>query len=369
MSIKVTLFRDFCEDQRISMEVYSDSLFDALQTYFSERCQVHEYRAQVPSRLGDGIWQMRLLRFGIYPWQARHQQGQINHIVDHGYGHLLYMLDPARTVVTVHDLIPLVRWCGGIPGLSRGRKPWLNLFSFNALRRARYLIADSENTRNDLIRFCHCSPEEITIVYPGVNPIFRPYSPVEKSRARQELGLPGDAAFNVLIMGSQIYKNQIGAVRAFVQLRQIFQRPLQLLKIGPPDAEWRDSINRFGLSEVVRCFEFIPGDKLPDLYNSVDCLLFPSLYEGFGWPPLEAMACGTPVVASNAASLPEVIGDAGLMCGPQDNRGLAEAMNAIFTNSQLRQDLIVRGLSHASQFTWERTARQTLEVYERVAKA
>lgn len=369
MSIKVTFFRDFCEDRRISMEVYADSLSRALQRYFSEHCQVCEYRARVPSRLGDGIWQMRLLRFGIYPWQARHQQGQINHIVDHGYGHLLYMLDTARTVVTVHDLIPLVRWCGGIPGISRGRKPWLNLFSFNALRRARYLIADSENTRNDLIRLCQCVPEKITVIYPGIDSIFRPYSPTEKSRARQVLGLPEDGALQVLIVGSQIYKNQTGAVRTFAQLRQVFQKPLRLVKIQAPDEEWRGAVHQFGLGETARCLGVIQRDKLPDLYNNVDCLLFPSLYEGFGWPPLEAMACGTPVVASNAASLPEVIGDAGLMCGPQDYRGLAEAMNAIFTNSQLRQDLIVRGLKHASQFTWERTARQTLEVYKRVAKA
>ena len=196
--------------------------------------------------------------------------------------------------------------------------------------------------------------------------MFRPYSPVEKSRARQVLGLPGDVAFHVLIMGSQIYKNQTGALRAFAQLRQIFQKPLRLLKIGLPNEEWRGAVHQFGLSETARCLGIIQRDKLPDLYNSVDCLLFPSLYEGFGWPPLEAMACGTPVIASNAASLKEVIGDAGLMCGPQDNKGLAEAMKAVFTNNQLRQDLIERGFKRARLFTWEKTAQKTFEVYERV---
>jgi glycosyltransferase involved in cell wall biosynthesis len=366
MSIKVTIFRDFCEDRRISMEVYADSFSQALQVHFGKRCQVREYRPRVPFWLGDGIWRMRLSRFGIYPWQARHQQGQINHIVDHGYGHLLYMLDPARTVVTVHDLVPLVRWCGWIPGLSPGRKPWLNLISFNALRRANHLIADSNNTRQDLIRFCRCTPEKITVIYPGVDSIFRPYSPAEKSRTRQVLGLPEDGACHVLIIGSQIYKNQTGAIIAFARLRQMFQRPLRLLKIGLPNAEWTQGVHQFGLSATTRCLEIIPRNKLPDLYNSVDCLLFPSLYEGFGWPPLEAMACGLPVITSNAASLPEVVGDAALIADPQDYEGLAHAIYRALTDQTLRESLIERGLKRASQFTWERTVRETWVVYEQV---
>jgi glycosyltransferase involved in cell wall biosynthesis len=365
--INITLFRDFVEDGRLSMEVYADGLGRALRAHAPRGYQVNEFRPFLPSWLGTGPWALRLARFGVYPRQARRQQGQINHILDHGYGHLLYVLDPERTVVTVHDLIPLVRWRGGGSGLAPGRKPWLNLFSFNALRRARYLIADSENTRTDLIRFCHCSPEEITVVYPGVNSMFRPYSPVEKSRARQVLGLPGDVAFHVLIMGSQIYKNQKGALRAFAQLRQIFQKPLRLLKIGLPNEEWRGAVHQFGLSETARCLGIIQRDKLPDLYNSVDCLLFPSLYEGFGWPPLEAMACGTPVVASNAGALPEVIGNAGLMYPPDDYKGLAAAMYAVLTDEGLCQSLVEKGLARARQFTWEETAQKTLEVYERVA--
>jgi glycosyltransferase involved in cell wall biosynthesis len=103
------------------------------------------------------------------------------------------------------------------------------------------------------------------------------------------------------------------------------------------------------------------------LYNCVDILLFPSLYEGFGWPPLEAMACGTPVVASDAASLPEVMGDAGLRCPPRDHEALAQAMEALLTDAELRQAVIARGLARASRFTWEKVAQQTLAVYEWVA--
>jgi glycosyltransferase involved in cell wall biosynthesis len=366
MPTTITLFRDFSEDRRLSMEVYANGLSHALRAHFPECWQVREYRPHVPDLLGQGNWRMRVARFGLYPWQARRQHGQINHILDHGYGHLLYVLDPERTVVTVHDLIPLVRWRGGIRGLARGRKPWLNLFSFNALRRARHLIAVSENTRRDLIRFCGCTAQKITLVYQGVDSIFRPYSGPEKTRARRTLDLPEDGACQVLIMGSQIYKNQTGAIRAFAQLRKIFQKPLRLLKIGLPNAEWMRAVHQFGLNETTRCLEFIQRDQLPDLYNSVDFLLFPSLYEGFGWPPLEAMACGTPVVTSNTGSLAEVVGEAGLMYLADDYKGLAEAMYAVLTDEGLRQSLVENGLARARQFTWEETAKKTLTVYEKV---
>jgi glycosyltransferase involved in cell wall biosynthesis len=365
MSNKVTIFRDFCEDRRISMEVYADGLSQGMRAHFPERCQVREYRPHVPAWLGQGTWRMRLSRFGVYPWQARRQQGQINHIVDHGYGHLLYVLDPERTVVTVHDLIPLVRWCGGIPGLSRGRKPWLNLISFNALRQARHLIAVSENTRRDLIRFCNCAPSKISVIHSGIDPIFKPCSAADKVRMRSALGLSHSQTCLVLMMGSQIYKNQSGALRAFVHLRAIHSGSLQLLKTGMPNPEWSQTVEQLGLAGNVRCLGVVPRAQLPDLYNAADCLLSPSWYEGFGWPPLEAMACGTPVVASNAGSLPEVIGNAGLMCDPKDEPGIAEATYGVLTNTQLRQDLIERGLKRASQFTWEKAARKTLDVYER----
>ncbi len=367
----ITLFRDFAEDQRLSMEIYADRLSQAMHTYFSERCQVHEYQPSLLPWLGhrfsNSVLRMRLSRFIAYPWQARRHQRQINHIVDHSYGHLLYMINPARTVVTVHDLIPWVHWRGEIPVASIRSRPWLNLLSLNALRRAGHLIADSENTRRDLIRLNKCEPNKITVVYLGVDAIFRPYNPEEQVAARVALNLPVDGIRRILITGSEFYKNSSGALRAFAKLCKRYDKPLQIVKTGSPTAEWTQLVQDLGLEQVARCLGIIPREQMPSLYNCVDCLLFPSLYEGYGWPPLEAMACGTPVVASNAASLPEVIGEAGLMVNPQDEDGLAQAMHAVLTNDELRQSLIKRGLSRAQKFTWQKAAHQTLKVYEKIA--
>ena len=367
MSVTVALFRDFSEDRRMSMEVYANGLSEALHAFFSEQCQVREYLPRLPNWLGDDKWSLRLARYSIYPWQVRRRQGQINHILDHGYGHLVHVLDRERTIVTVHDLIPMVRWRGGIPDLARGRKPWLNLFSFDALRRARHLIAISENTRHDLIRYCRCKPGNISVVHYGVEKMFRVYSPAEKDMARHKWNLPADGTRRVLISGAQPYKNQVGALQAFARLRALPDCPTELVQVGLPNPEWTRLVQRFGLENAIRCLGIVAHHEMPEIYNCVELLFFPSSYEGFGRPPLEAMACGTPVVASNAASLPEVIADAGLMCAPRDYDGLAQAVYAVLTNGDLRQSLIERGLKRASRFTWERTAKKTLEVYERVA--
>jgi glycosyltransferase involved in cell wall biosynthesis len=366
-SLSITLFRNYGEDERFSMEVYADGLAKALRTHFPGRCHLNEYIPTLPQGSTPGLWGMRLARYVRYPWQARRQPGQINHIIDPGYGHLLYILDPKRTVVTVHDLIPLVRWSGGIPGCPQGRKPWLNLFSFRALRRAQHLITDSENTRHDLMKILEIPSERISTIYPGIDKIFRPYGQEEKPAARASLGLTGLNTNRVLVTGSQFYKNHDTAVLAVSRLRTMYSQPLQLLKLGPPTPEFTAAVQNHGLEDITHYVVGVPGNHMPALYNSVDILLFPSLYEGFGWPPLEAMACGTPVVASNAASLPEVIGDAGLMCSPHDHDGLAQAMYALLTDNDLRLAVIKRGLIRASLFEWEKVARQTLTVYELVA--
>jgi glycosyltransferase involved in cell wall biosynthesis len=367
MSLDITWFRDFAEDCRQSMEVYADSLGRTFRAQFSHNYQVREYRPRLSPWLTAGVWQMRVARFGVYPWQARRQQGEINHIIDHGYSHLLYAVDPARTVVTVHDLIPLLRWRRGIPGMPPGRRPWLNQISFGALRRAAHLIAISENTRCDLISLCGCDPEKITVIYYGVDRTFRPYTLEEKSWARYQWGLSADGILRVLIVGSPFYKNQTGALRAFTLLRELCTKPLQLVKVGSPDLEWTRMVRELKLEDQTRCLGVVPHARMAEVYNSVECLLFPSWYEGFGLPPLEAMACGTSVVASNAASLPEAVGDAGLMVDPQDEEKLAQAMHAVLMNEGLRRSLIERGLVRAQQFTWERNAQQTLDVYEKVA--
>ena len=243
----------------------------------------------------------------------------------------------------------------------------LNLHSFRALRRAACLIAISENTRQDLIRFVECKPENVVGVYYGIEEMFQVYTTAEKTCVRVKWNCPDNGVKRVLISGSQFYKNLPAILQSFARLRALCGESVELIKVGRPDPVWNRAVRRWGLERSARNVGEVSHSAMPELLNCVDVLLFPSLYEGFGRPPLEAMACGVPVVASNVASLPEVVGGAGLMCAPQEYEGLAQAMYTVLTNDDLRQSLIENGLKRARQFTWESTAQRTLEVYERVA--
>ncbi len=356
----VTLFRGFAEDRRWSMEVFANNLCASLEAVAGRQLCLKEYRPTVSPFRGTSLVEMRLARFVGYPIQAVRQGNQVNHILDHAYGHLLYALNPAHTVVTVHDVHPLVRWRGRISGVARGHYPWLNAFAFHALRRAAHIVTDSENTRRDLLELCQCEPDRVTVVPLGIAPIFRPFSHAEK------FVLPRDGVKRVLITGSQFYKNRTGAVRIFARLLKLASFPLELISVGNQTPEWVNVVKQNNLEAHVRCIQVKKHDEMAALYNSVDCLLFPSLYEGFGLPLLEAMACGLPVVTSNAGSIPETVGGAAMTFQPDDEEGFTQALFRVLTDDSWRGTLVERGLRHVKQFTWERTARETLEIYRRI---
>jgi glycosyltransferase involved in cell wall biosynthesis len=175
----------------------------------------------------------------------------------------------------------------------------------------------------------------------------------------------------VLFVGSeQPRKNLAAVLAAFAALkRERRLRDLKLVKVGGPGgseapfrARTRALVRALGLDEDVVFTEHVPDEDLSAWYSGAACLAWPSLYEGFGFPPLEAMACGCPVVVSSAGSLPEIAGPAALLVEPRDERALAEAIRTLVLDPP--SDLVERGLAHAARFSWERTARETLRVYE-----
>ncbi|NJO06626.1 MAG: glycosyltransferase family 4 protein [Chloroflexaceae bacterium] len=372
MPLSITLFRTYAEEGRTSIDIYAESLAAALHTEFPGECRALHYQPHLlqVGRSGDNptpaSLRVRVSRFAAYPLQARAVQGDINHIVDHGYGHLVHTLDAARTVVTVHDLIPLLQWLGKIPGAVTRAKPWLNLIPLQALPRAQHLIAVSEQTRQDLIEYCGCRPEQISVVYSGIDALFQPAPAEAIAAARQEWNMPDDGTRRILVVGSLFYKNIGGALQAVARLRQHSSEPVQVYKTGAATEEWNRTVAEHGLHDVAHCLGFLAREKLPTLYSTVDCLLFPSLYEGAGWPPLEAMRCGCPVVVSNRAALPEMVGDAALLVDPLDTEAMAAALHRALTDTPTRTILRDRGFERSQSFTWERAAQQTWEVYQRV---
>jgi len=233
-------------------------------------------------------------------------------------------------------------------------------------RRAGAVITDSEHSRRDIIGRWGLSPSKVVVIPLAPASSFRPMDrdgAAERLRAR--FGLPERFILNAGRL--QPRKNLGRLVRAYGRARKEGGVAIPLVIAGRKKYKYEDvekAISSTGLGESVIMPGPVPDEDLPALYSAAEVFVFPSLYEGFGLPPLEAMACGTPVVASNAASLPEVLGDAALLFDPLDEEAMTGAMVRALTDPDLRESLRARGLARASQFTWERTARETLNVYE-----
>ena len=216
------------------------------------------------------------------------------------------------------------------------------------------------------MKYCGCDPDLITVVYLGINSNFRSVSCSKKKECRIALDLPRERVKLVLITGQQFYKNQVTSLRVMEHLQRKYGNSIWLVRLGRSSSEWNVAVANSSFRHQVSYLADLPSDKMPQLYNAVDCLLFPSWYEGFGLPPLEAMASGTPVVASCVASLPEVVGEAGFMVSPDNVVGFAAAIEALLEDDNLRETQIQKGLDHVKNFDWAKNAAMTMEVYKEI---
>jgi glycosyltransferase involved in cell wall biosynthesis len=269
-------------------------------------------------------------------------------------------------VITVHDLTFLL-----YPQfLTPGSRRYYNDQIAWAVRRAAAISADSVATQRDLVRLLDVPPEKITVIPLGLDPEFAPATAEQATADAEHLAELRLSPGYVLFVGTfEPRKNVSGLLRAYACLRQ--QRadcpPLVLAgRSGWLFDETLRQIEALQLETAVRRLEEAPDRRLPALYRGAGVLVLPSHYEGFGFPVLEAMGCGTPTVIADRASLPEIAGDAALKVDPDDHQALAAALARVLDDSGLRADMARRGLERARAFTWERTARQTLALYEAV---
>ncbi len=366
--MNVSLYRCFESDKRISMDVYADGVHAALTEQVIEQEQV------IPSsfleKWSKNSWIMRYLRYQHYPHLVKKlpsELNQIHHVMDHGYAHLWPYLGDGKKVISVHDLIPLLTWQGVIK-LDRNysklslRKPRLNLYSLKFLQNYDHIITISQSTANDLQKYLNISEEKITVIPPVIDHKFCPLEKKKTDAFRNKYQLDSNIKW-LMISGQEYYKNHRTSLLVLQSVLKQTNQPIKIIKTGRATKEFDLLVQELGLQEHVEQRFLESVDELPMLYNMIDCLLFPSTYEGFGMPVAEALACGAPVVMSNRAALPEVGGELGIMCEPFDVASLAQAVVSQLAKG-VKQQLAVSGPEWIKQFRVDVIASKLAKVYK-----
>ena len=267
-----------------------------------------------------------------------------------------------KSVITVHDLNPL--FDKNFPILYR---IYFKKIIERSLQNASFVFTVSNYARNDILRIFNIDGNKVIVNYNAIDNRFIPMDNSSLEAVLDKYGI--DSGYILHISNLMPHKNADILIKAYSMLSQNVKDKYKLVIGGKKEREYGkllDLVNKLGLSDSIIFLGFIDDNDLPYLYNGASVFVFPSIREGFGFPPAEAMACGVPVVTSNATSLPEIVGDAGMLVEPGDTNGFARAITKILTGESLNKKMIKKGLSRVRMFSIEKTASRILEIFKRL---
>lgn len=346
-------------DHKNSYILFSNSFKDRISLeslHLPLNFNLKDYR--VPNRILRGLW-----NYFSYP-PIESFIGDVD--IFHSPHSIPIPARKAKLIVTIHDLFflkhpDMVDW-----NVRKDHKRLTNAY----LSKVRKIITVSNNSKKDILELLDVNPNIITVIYEGVDNIFR----VINDRAyldniRKKYKLPHE--FILFIGTVSPRKNPNGIIKAISILRKRGLKDIFLIMIGPKG--WRADetfrlISENNLDESVKHLGYVPYEDMPYIYNISRLLVYPSLYEGFGLPPLEAMACGIPVISSNISSMPEILGDSALLVDPYNPHEIADSIERLLYDESLRNTFIEKGQERTHLYSWENTAKKVLEVYNEVVK-
>lgn len=267
------------------------------------------------------------------------------------------------TVITIHDLaFKLLPNC-----YTLRNRLYLDWLMKRSMDTSDMVIAVSENTKKDILLNYKIKEQKVKVVYEAVDENFHPVINLKEektAKVKAKYGIMGNFILTVSLISPR--KNMVNLIRAFTRLKQNGKIDHQLVIVGPKGWLFKEIFEeaaRSGYKEDIIFSDFVAQDELVMLYNTADVFVYPSLYEGFGLPLLEAMACNCPVVASNCSSITEVCSEAALLVDPYDPNGLADAIFKVLADSSFKKSLIEKGSIRAASFSWRRAAVETVEIY------
>jgi glycosyltransferase involved in cell wall biosynthesis len=354
-----------------SMDVYADGLVSGLKAVRPD-WEIMELSPQSYSLTNKKTSWLQGIdkyyqRYWRYPATVKQQVADVFHIIDHSDAHIVQWLRGTNkpVVVTCHDLINFI-YPENIQ--DQAKLPIVSMtawkYAIKGLKVSDRIICVSHHTAKDAMQLLHTSPENLKVVHNGVESDFYPLPAEEILAFRQQHGLTPDTIC-LLNVGSNHPRKNVATILQVVQILNSQGIPIQFWKTGADFTnEQQTFIQNHDLNSCIKYLGKPEKNILRQIYNAADILLAPSVYEGFGITILEAMACKTAVISSNVTSLPEVVGDAGILVEPLDVPGMVEAIHQIQQDSDYHQQLIERGLVRAKEFTWEKAAAQVAEVYE-----
>ncbi|TVP62267.1 MAG: glycosyltransferase family 1 protein [Nodularia sp. (in: Bacteria)] len=368
--MRIVIARTMAE---FSIDVYTNGLISGLKAVRPD-WEIIELAPRSFDR-SSSSWSLRIQkyyeRFWRYPQKVKQQVADIYHIIEPCDAHLVYSLKKTDkpTVVTCHDLINFfypdnLQGSVQLPLISRNA--WL--YSVKGMKFADCIIAVSTATAKDTTQILNIDPARIAVIPNAVESIFQPLLPEKIESFRKQQGI-SSATICLLNVGANHPRKNISTILQAVEILIQKGLPIQFWKVG---ANFTDKQKQFiensGISSHIKYLAKPNKATLVQIYNAADILMAPSLHEGFGITILEAMACGTPVITSNISAMPEVIGEAGVLVNPQDEKEIANAVIHLHENPISYQALIQKSLTRAKLFTWEKTAENIAKTYEELMK-
>lgn len=271
-----------------------------------------------------------------------------------------------KGVATIHDLIPM-KYPKTISFINRIK---FILMTKYTLKKASNLITVSNNTKKDIVGIFNYDDSRISVIYEAVDDYFypQPKDIVQKVLSKYRV----DKDYFLYVGACKPHKNIIGLVNAYSLLPIEIKEKYSLVLVGKKDRRYLEVDNFIRtnrLTDFVIQLENVSDNELPSIYSGAEIFIFPSYYEGFGLPPLESMACGTPVISSNTSSLPEVLGNNAIFINPDKPDEISSKILGLLSNANLKSELSTKGINHVKTFSWKETAEETLKVYEKIASS